>query len=91
MTIHSREWMDQYFAEVSTLIESYGGKFVVRGGDPQTLEGAEALPDAAFVLEFPSREQATAFWNSPEFKPLIRLRQTGSHLEAMLVDGELPT
>jgi len=33
MTIHSREWMDQYFAEVSTLIESYGGKFVVRGGD----------------------------------------------------------
>ncbi len=89
MKIHHREWMDEYFSKVPGLIESHGGKFVVRGGNPQTLEGRETLPDAAFILEFPTRDQALAFWHSAEFAPLIQLRQTGSRLEAMLVDGVL--
>ncbi len=87
MKIHHREWMDEYFSNVPGFIEGHGGKFVVRGGNPQTLEGQESLPDAVFILEFPTRDQALAFWHSAEFAPLIQLRQTGSQLEAMLVDG----
>jgi uncharacterized protein (DUF1330 family) len=87
MKIHSREWMEAYFSEVPDLIERFGGKFVVRGGEPSVLEGSQALPDAVFILEFKNREAASAFWNSPEFAPLIKLRQSGSSLEAMLVDG----
>jgi len=89
MKIHHREWMDEYFSKVPELIESHGGKFVVRGGNPHILEGEEELPDAVFLLEFPSRDQALAFWQSAEFAPLIQLRQTGSQLEAILVDGVL--
>ncbi len=89
MKIHHRDWMDDYFSKVPGVIESNGGKFVVRGGNPQTLEGRESLPDAAFILEFPTRDQALAFWHSAEFAPLIQLRQTGSQEEAMLVDGLL--
>lgn len=50
MQIHHREWMAAYFATVPALVEHHGGRFLVRGGDPQTLEGREALPDATFVL-----------------------------------------
>jgi len=89
MRIHQREWMDEYFSKVPELIESHGGEFVVRGGNPRTLEGEEELPEAVFVLEFPTRDQALTFWQSAEFAPLIQLRQTGSQLEAMLVDGVL--
>ncbi|MGO1120361.1 DUF1330 domain-containing protein [Rhodovibrionaceae bacterium A322] len=87
MTIHTRDWMDAYFAEVPDLIEKHGGRFLVRGGDPQRLEGQEVLPDATFVIRFDSKEAALGFWNSEEFAPLVALRQTGSHLEAMLVEG----
>jgi uncharacterized protein (DUF1330 family) len=87
MKIRTRDWMEEYFAKVPDLVQSHGGKFLVRGGDPETLEGREGLPDATFILEFDSREHALAFWQSEEFAPLVRLRQTGSSLEATLVDG----
>jgi uncharacterized protein (DUF1330 family) len=86
MEIHNRDWMDEYFSQVPALIEAHGGKFTVRGGSATKLEGPEGLPDAVFVLEFPDREHALSFWNSEKFAPLIKLRQTGSTLNAMLVD-----
>lgn len=87
MKIHRRDWIDEYFSKVPALVARHDGAFLVRGGDPQALEGQERLPDAVFVLGFPSREHALATWDSAEFAPLVRLRQTGSALEAMLVDG----
>ena len=54
MKIYHRDWMDEYFSKVPAVIESHGGRFLVRGGNPRMLEGQESLPDAAFILEFPS-------------------------------------
>jgi len=87
MEIHNRDWMDEYFSKVPSLIEKHSGKFVVRGGDPAWLEGDERLPDAAFVIEFPDRQHAIDFWRSEAFRPLILLRQSGSALNAIVVDG----
>ncbi len=67
------------------VIESYGGKFLARGGISQQIEGTEDAPDAVVMLEFPDRESALTFWTSEEFAPLVALLQMG--LEAMLVDG----
>ena len=86
MKIQSREWTQEYFSKVPLLIEEHGGHFLVRGGNPHLLEGNESLPDATFIIEFPSRNHALSFWASDEFQPLIKLRQSGSTLEAMLVD-----
>ncbi|WP_432806922.1 DUF1330 domain-containing protein [Mameliella alba] len=44
------------------------------------------MPDAAFILAFPDRDHARAFWNSDEFQELARLRRSGSSLNAVLVD-----
>jgi uncharacterized protein (DUF1330 family) len=87
MQIHSCDWMDEYFSKVPSLIESHSGRFLVRGGNPTKLEGEEVLPDAVFVLEFPDREHALSFWDSEEFQPLIILRQSGSTLNAVMVDS----
>ncbi|MDA4847419.1 DUF1330 domain-containing protein [Hoeflea poritis] len=87
MTIHKRDWMDEYFSKVPAVIEAHGGTFLVKGGAPQTLEGDEIAPDAAFMLKFPSREAALGFWNSDRFAPLVRLRQAGSTLQAQLYLG----
>lgn len=87
MNIQRRDWMEEYFAKVPGLVEEHGGEFLVKGGEPQTLEGNDAAPDAAFVIRFPSSEAALGFWSSAEFAPLIELRQTGSTLEAQLYSG----
>jgi uncharacterized protein (DUF1330 family) len=86
MEIHNRDWMEAYFSKVPELIAAHKGFFLVRGGDPKVLEGPDPVPDAVFVIEFPDRDHAESFWNSPEFQPLITLRQSGSTLNAILVD-----
>ncbi|MAM61176.1 DUF1330 domain-containing protein [Maritimibacter sp. UBA3975] len=87
MQIHSREWMDDYFARIPTVVSDHKGRFLARGGAPERMEGDSALPDAAFVIEFPDRAHARAFWNSDEFQKLAVLRRSGSALNAILVDA----
>ena len=53
----------------------------------ERLEGPGDNPDAIVVLEFPSMEQAKAWYNDPEYAPLIKLRQTGSEIDFFVVEG----
>ena len=50
-------------------------------------EGQGALPNAIVVLEFPSMAQAKAWHDDPAYAPLIKLRQAGSDLDFILVEG----
>ena len=79
--------MDEYFSKIPGVVEQYSGQFLVRGGNPESLEGENALPDAAFIIEFADRSCAESFWGSKEFQELAVLRQSGSTLNAILVDG----
>ena len=87
MEIHSSEWVDEYFARIPHVILAYGGRFVARCNDVERLEGDSAAPDGAFILQFNDRSQARAFWESEEFARLRNLRNSGSTVEALLVDG----
>ena len=87
MQIHSRDWMQAYFAKIPTEVSDHNGKFLVRGGNRESLEGDSALPDAAFIIEFPDIANAKSFWSSDKFQSLAKLRRTGSTLNAFLVDG----
>ena len=86
MQIHSRDWMGEYFEKIPRVVEEHSGHFVVRGGNPEGLEGDEPLPDAAFIIEFPDRAHAKKFWGSDDFQKLAQLRRSGSTLNAILVD-----
>ncbi|OOY17305.1 DUF1330 domain-containing protein [Thioclava sp. DLFJ4-1] len=86
MQIHSRDWMNEYFSKIPDVVAQHSGQFLVRGGDPESMEGENAIPDAAFIIEFPNRSCAKGFWNSQEFQELAILRRSGSTLNAILVD-----
>lgn len=86
MQIHSRDWMDSYFSKIPAVVARHSGQFLVRGGHPETMEGENLQPDAAFIIEFPDRTLARDFWTSKEFQDLAVLRRTGSTLNAILVD-----
>jgi len=77
---------DDYRKQVLATIEKYNGRFLVRGGKTETLEGGWA-PKRLIVLEFPSMEQATKWYRSPEYAPLITLRQRGARGRLVAVEG----
>jgi uncharacterized protein (DUF1330 family) len=80
-------WVAEYGPKVGELVKKHGGKFIVRGGKMEKLEGKETLPSVTVVLEFPSMDQARAWYNDPAYAPMIKLRQTGSDAELTLVEG----
>jgi uncharacterized protein (DUF1330 family) len=71
---------------VLAVVTQYGGKFLVRGGKVDVKEGGWA-PKRVVVLEFPSMEQAQKWYHSPEYAPLIKLRQKASKGKLILLEG----
>jgi uncharacterized protein (DUF1330 family) len=83
------EKYDAYKQMVPASIEKYGGRFCVRGGSLETLEG-DWRPQRFVVLEFPSYQRAKAWWNSPEYAPAKALRQQASRSRMIVVEGTAP-
>ena len=77
---------DEYRKGVLATIERYDGRFLVRGGAAQVLEGT-FQPKRVVVLEFPNAARARAWWDSPEYRPLRELRQRASRGDLFVVDG----
>ncbi|HYG54503.1 MAG TPA: DUF1330 domain-containing protein [Burkholderiales bacterium] len=77
---------EEYRKRVPDTIAQYGGRYIVRGGKTEALEGSWD-PKRMVVLEFPSLAQAQKWYRSPEYKPLIELRQKGSRGKVILVEG----
>ena len=81
-------WQEEYVPKTRALIQKHGGKVLAGGGSAmETLEGDRKLPSAIVVLEFPSMEQAKAWYHDPEYAPLIKLRQTGADADIVVVNG----
>jgi uncharacterized protein (DUF1330 family) len=81
--------MDQYreYTKLTpAVIEQYGGKFIVRNGNKVTLEGPEETRRLV-VLEFPTMEQAQAFYYSPEYAEAKAVREGAATGQFVAVEG----
>ena len=76
----------EYAALVPPTIARYGGRYAVRGGEYEVVEG-EWPERRHVVLEFPTREQARAWYDSPEYAPLKAMRFAASEGNAILIEG----
>jgi uncharacterized protein (DUF1330 family) len=77
---------DEYRRQVPATLAKYGGRFVVRGGTTETLEG-DWMPKRVVVVEFPTMDALKRWYASPEYKPLIALRQQHSSGDVIAVEG----
>jgi uncharacterized protein (DUF1330 family) len=75
-----------YVAAVPATIAAYGGKFIVRGGQTETLEG-DWSPGRFVIIEFESVEQAKAWWDSDEYVRPKQMRRAASEGKLLLVQG----
>ncbi len=67
-------------------IARFGGRFVVRGGEAQLLEGTPE-PQRIVVIEFPDAETARRWYASAEYQAALKIRQAASRGRLILVDG----
>ena len=77
---------EEYKRLVPLSLSKYGGRFIARGGDAQTLEGMWT-PGRLVIVEFPSLARAREWWASPEYAPARALRQATSKGSLVVVDG----
>jgi uncharacterized protein (DUF1330 family) len=80
------EAYERYKATVPATLAAYGGKFLVRGGRAETLEG-DWEPSRIVVLEFESVEKAKAWWGSQAYAAPKQLRQSASVTKMIVVEG----
>jgi uncharacterized protein (DUF1330 family) len=85
--VHDPEtYARDYSAHVLPTVEAHGGRFLVRGGAYEVLEG-DWQPARVVVIEFPSVEDARRWHESEEYRPLRDLRQRLSRGNLILVEG----
>lgn len=68
------------------IVAAYGGRYIARGGAVDVLEG-EWQPKRLVILEFPSVEQAKAWWDSEEYREPKAMRQRTTHSNLLIVEG----
>jgi uncharacterized protein (DUF1330 family) len=77
--------LDSYRQLAANSIERHGGRYLVRGGEQQILEGDWA--PATIVVEFPTMDAARAWYASGDYAEALKHRDDALERDLILVDG----
>ena len=77
---------EDYRRLVGPTLAQYGGRFIARGGAIEVLEGGWH-PGRLVIVEFPSMDQARAWWSSPEYAEAKAIRQATSEGTLLILEG----
>ena len=89
-SIHDPVRYDEYKRLVPATLVPFGGRFVARGGEVAVLEG-DWSAERLVIVEFPSMDQARAWWDSAEYARARALRQASSTGTLVVVEGVQPS
>ena len=86
ITVNDPQTYERYKLLAPPSIAAYHGKYIVRGGRTESLEG-EWQPSRLVILEFPTVDDAKAWWDSEEYSAAKGLRQSCAETEMLLIEG----
>ena len=84
--VHDSTLYEEYKSQIQPTLEAYGGRFLVRGGRTELLEG-DWNPSRFVIIEFPSADRARAWWSSGEYSGPKTLRQRAAVSQMILAEG----
>ncbi len=87
--VHDAVGFDEYRSQVAPIIDAFDGRYILRGGKTETLEGAQQQRRLV-IVEFPSMEAARRFYHSPDYAPVLQRRLDSAASDVVLVEGVLP-
>ncbi|RVU39172.1 DUF1330 domain-containing protein [Hwanghaeella grinnelliae] len=74
-----------YLDRIDATLTPYQGEFIIHGGEKHHLEGL--FQGDMIVIAFPDRDQAQAWYESPEYRQILPLRRRHSSGDVFLIDG----
>ena len=77
---------DEYKKRVPAVIAAHGGRYLARGGASEVLEGTWR-PKRSAIIEFPNLASIKAFWESPEYQPLRKIRERSAKSNLVVIEG----
>ncbi len=87
--IHDLVLYEQYRALVPAIIAAHGGRYLVRGGASQVLEG-DGKVTRQVILEFPDMASLKGFYGSPEYADAKAIRQRAATGTLVAIEGLRP-
>jgi len=86
VTVRDGDAFQEYRTRAAASITQHGGKYLARGGGIEPLEGTWR-PRNIIIVEFPTIEQARAWYRSPEYALALEVRDEALSRNLILVDG----
>ncbi len=83
--VHNDEGYKSYVAANAAIFRKYGGRFVVRAGKSESVEGTSRSRNV--VIEFPDYATAQACYRSPEYQANIKVREPHASVDLLIVEG----
>ena len=80
---------EAYRTIAAKTIAQYGGRYLVRGGAANLIEGVPP-PKTIIVVEFPTMERLREWYASPEYAEALKLRRTARDRRLIFVEGAAP-
>ena len=77
---------EEYRQQVGPQVAKYGGKYVVRGGTVETVEG-DWSPQRLVIIEFENVERLKAWYEGDDYRPVMALRDQSAHSNVVIVEG----
>ena len=85
ITVRDPEAYKEYVERDTPIIEGFGGRFIIRGGQAEVMEG-DSL-ERHVVIEFPSYEAARTAYASPEYQEVAEIRRRTADSTIIVVEG----
>lgn len=85
--IEDGEQFMKYAKAAGELVSEFGGTYVVRGGHVDILEGHWDRAEKMVISRWPSMNSALAFWNSPQYANIKKLRVGTAEVRVKLFEG----
>jgi uncharacterized protein (DUF1330 family) len=80
--------VERYRALAQASIAQFGGRYIVRGGPVDLVEGERDPERRIVVVEFPSMERAREWYRSPAYAEALQVRNAGALERTLLfVEG----
>ncbi|MER8535902.1 DUF1330 domain-containing protein [Mesorhizobium sp. M1005] len=89
VTIRDAEAIEAYRARAAASIAQHGGRYLVRGGEVERLEG-DWSPRPLIIVEFPDMDTARRWYRSAEYAAALELRDAALSRNLILVEGITP-
>jgi uncharacterized protein (DUF1330 family) len=88
LDITDQSWVQAYVQNVTPMVERRGGRYLARTSTFERLEGDRTGPQMVVIIEWPSKQAATDFYESQEYRPYRESRLRGARNHLILVSGE---